>query len=249
VELTAYAAAWKTGSNTVEIPLSYVTRAAMIWRNGEQYRFVPTNPPPACWVPLGGTLRTLAALDGARAVRSAAGNITAGASTEITISVLPPGGVGGYAVEERIPAGWTATNISDDGTFGAASGVIRWGIFLDGQSRTVSYRLSAPGGICSIGDLEGQVSFDGENETVGGATRLIAADTSAALSVAQCERRADGTVALNLAGPAGQVCILEASADLQSWDVVDEVFLPDGELSFVDNTAAGQRRFYRLRVR
>ena len=54
---------------------------------------------------------------------------------------------------------------------------------------------------------------------------------------------------LKLSGAAGQVCVLESSSDLESWELVSELFLPDGELEFVDTEQQqNSQRYYRLRV-
>lgn len=54
-EVTAYAAAWRTGAEWPAppnpIPISYVTRAGALWRGGEHYTFEPgAGPPPLWWV-------------------------------------------------------------------------------------------------------------------------------------------------------------------------------------------------------
>ena len=249
VELTAYAASWKSGSSSNTIPLNYVTRAAMIWRNGEVYHFVPTIAAPGCWVPDSANLRPLAANTESAAVRSCAAQVTPGTAFDITIAVQPPAGSSAYAIEERVTAGWIASNISDEGTFDAAAGVIRWGVFLDGNARTLRYKLTPPAGITSTAQFHGDVSFDGGQELITGSDRVLAADASVAFGLTHCERQPDGAVQLRLDGASGQLCVLEVSTDLQTWTVVSEVFLPDGELTFVDDGAAGPRRFYRLRVR
>lgn len=249
VELTAYAAAWKSGNSSNAIPLGYVTRAAMIWRNGETYHFVPTNVAPACWVPDSAVLRPLAATESG-AVRSCAAQVTPGAAFEVTIAVQPPSGSSASAVEERVPAGWIPANISHEGTFDAEGSVIRWGVFLDGTARTLRYSLTPPAGVTSAAQFHGDVSFDGGQERIAGSERVFAADASVAFGLTHCERRGDGSIQLKLSGASGQLCVLEVSADLQAWTVISEIFLPDGELTFVEDEAGGgSRRFYRLRVR
>ena len=55
---------------------------------------------------------------------------------------------------------------------------------------------------------------------------------------------------LKLSGAAGQVCALENSSNLVEWSEVMELFLPGGELEFID-LQAGQnpQRYYRLQAR
>lgn len=52
-EVTAYAAAWRTGAEWAteprRIPIEFVTRAGYLWRTGEVYHFVAGQPPPLCW--------------------------------------------------------------------------------------------------------------------------------------------------------------------------------------------------------
>lgn len=251
VELTGYALEWKDGLKhqrpTNNVPLSYLTRAALIWRQGEVYHFVSTNPPPQCWVPNAATVRSLALIERS-AIRSGAASASPGAPTVVTITVDPAGSA--FALEETVPQGWIVTDVSDDGTHEPGSGAIRWGLFMDGAARELRYTLAAPEGVTSVAELQGNVSFDGDEEPVGGASRLIAVEGSALLRLPHCERRADGAIQLKLTGAAGQVCLLESSSDLNAWTLVDEVFLPDGELDLVDDGAVGSPvRFYRLRVR
>src|SRR5438876_816022 len=69
-----------------------------------------------------------------RATRSFT-RFTADTSYTVKIVVSPKTGVEAYAVEEHLPAGWTASDVSDAGQYDAAAETIRWGIFLDDQSR------------------------------------------------------------------------------------------------------------------
>ncbi len=52
-EVTAYGAAWRTGTTwpagPATIPIEFVTRAGYLWRKGGQYHLVEGQPPPACW--------------------------------------------------------------------------------------------------------------------------------------------------------------------------------------------------------
>ena len=251
VELTAYAAAWKVGPTSqptaAGIPLSYVTRAAQIWRRGETYHYVSTNPAPQCWVPDFEPIRALAAI-ASTAVRSTGPSIAPESPVDVTIAVQPVTGIGAFAVEEVVPAGWLVANVSDDGTFDAATRTIRWGLFLDGLGRSLRYTLVPPIGVTSIAELTGTASFDGELQPVTGSSQITAVEESSQLWMPSCIRRGDGAVLLKLAGAPRQVCVLEGSSDLNTWTEVSVVFLPDGELDFLDLSAASTARwFYRLR--
>jgi hypothetical protein len=55
----------------------------------------------------------------------------------------------------------------------------------------------------------------------------------------------DGTVRLKLRGGAGLVCRLESSSDLENWELVGRVFLPEGQLDYIERQP-GTRRYFRL---
>jgi len=53
-EMVAYATAWKKGTEWPEgpnpIPMSYMVRAAYLWKGGETYDYDKNQQPPACWI-------------------------------------------------------------------------------------------------------------------------------------------------------------------------------------------------------
>jgi hypothetical protein len=253
-ELTAYAAAWKQGTTwptgPVPIPMSFVTRAAMIWRHGEAYLFDPNQgPPPLCWVPANQGTAGLTALDGTTTERNASGDSTPGSGSNVRITITPAAGVSSYAVEEKVPFGWTVSNISDEGRFDAVASVIRWGVFLDSNPRVLKYTLTPPPAVASIGRLGGFVSFDGVSREISGSDRMVATDAGTTVHLDRCEPASDGTIQLQLSGPAGQVGTLESSTDLVTWTEVKTVFLPDGVMSFSDDSGGAANKYYRLRIR
>ena len=247
-EVTGYAAAWKRGTNWPSgpnpIPAAYVTHAAMIWRHGEVYTFVATNLPPKCWVPAAGVVRALA--NASSAIRT----IQDGEDfAVITLQVQPGAGFGAYTVEEQVPIGWTVLNPSSDGVFDAANRVIRWGLYMDGEPRTLNYSLVPATGTSISAQLTGEVTLDGEAVAfIGDASVIAHAETE--LSLPATEIAADGSVKFRLAGEAGQVCDLESSTDLVNWTFVTELFLPEGRLEYIDyNADQTSQRYYRLKAR
>ncbi|MGZ8901571.1 MAG: hypothetical protein ACXW3Z_15880, partial [Limisphaerales bacterium] len=251
-EVTGYAAAWKQGTSWQTppnpIPASYVTRAAMIWRHGEGYRFVATNPPPFCWMPSADLPRAFAAASASSATR----NITTETSgaRSVTLQIKPAPGVGGYTVEERVPKGWTVSAVGAEGSFDLETGAIRWGLFMDADARTLSYQLIPPTVFSTGGLLLGEVSLDGEVIGFTGGSSVLSVDPGTQLRLAGTERDSDGAVMLKLAGAGGQVCALESSIDLVDWTEVTEIYLPGGELEFIDQQGGQiQQRFYRLQAR
>jgi hypothetical protein len=247
-ELTAYAALWKS---TGVIPVSFVTRAGYIWRNGETYRFDPAIEAPMCWIPTQTPQpvpNVAAAATVVQTERVGGGDTAPGATTTIQLNVAPPGGTSAYAVEEKVPAGWSVSNISHEGSFDSATGVIRWGMFLDATARTLGYTLTPPPTVNAVARLGGQVSFDGAVQNVYGSSGVVStSNTLPALT--KCEADASGKVTLQLSGPAGQVGVLQSSSDLVHWQDVATVYLPDGMVQFQDDAAPAAVKYYRLQVR
>jgi hypothetical protein len=246
-ELTAYAAAWKRGE---DVPLSYLTRAGFIWKHGEAYKFDGSHEPPFCWVPLqaiddGGVVHVASVVASDRV-----GNVELkpGVDGNFELRIVPPAGTSAYAVEEKVPLGWAVSNISDDGTFDAATGIIRWGVFFDATSRTLSYTLTPPPGVTAVARLGGRVSFDGAIYEISGCEKTTSTDSTSQPTIGKCE--SDGSkVHLELSGGAGQVGVLQSSTDLVHWQDVTTLFLPDGTVQFDDNASATIVKYYRLQVR
>ena len=87
---------------------------------------------------------------------------------EVSLSVKPDIGTVAYAVEETLPAGFSAALISGGGSIDAVNNKIKWGPFFDANPRTLTYELTSPGGISGKVNLTGFVSLDGQDFTVGG---------------------------------------------------------------------------------
>jgi hypothetical protein len=166
---------------------------------------------------------------------------------EVALAVNPAAGVASYAVEEEIPGGWTARDVSDGGTF--SNGVVRWGLFLDGDARALSYTLERSEDASGFAVLRGTASFDGNSLPVSGSSQVTPPDPSDLPRLSFSVREADGAVHLKLTGAAGQLCALQSSEDLSHWTGLEMLFLPDGKLDYVD-TAGGrsQHRYYRLLI-
>jgi hypothetical protein len=244
-ELTAYIAAWKRGD---DIPLSYVTRAGFIWKHGEAYQFDGTQQPPFCWVPLQPPGDVSIAANVVETERVGSGETQPGVSGSFEIRITPPAGTSAYAVEEKIPAGWTVANINNDGSFDSATGIIRWGMFFDAAARTFTYTLTPPPSVTCVGRLGGRVSFDGKVYDISGQDTMTSTDSTKLPSLDKCATDGSGTVHLELSGGAGQVGVLQSSTDLIHWQDVTTLYLPDGTVQF-DDVNSGEIRYYRLQIR
>lgn len=250
-EVTAYAAAWKSGetwpAGPAPIPLTYVTSAGSIWKRGEGYRFDPARgPAPHCWISsntLGATI--LSAQAASSAERSIPVAIESGIETDIQIAANPPTGAVSYAVEEKPPRGWAVSNISHGGGFDADSGVIRWGVYFDTAPRLLRYTLTPPAGVASLGVFSGELSFDGQLTEIRSAS--ISAVGPAPMQITSVSIGATGFT-LHIRGPAGQTAVVESTPDFVNWTEIQSLFIPDGDIEFIVGAQASGRLFYRLRV-
>lgn len=171
-----------------------------------------------------------------------------GASTEVRLEVVPPGGASAYAVEEKVPANWAVTDVSEGGIYDAEANVIRWGVFLDTNRRTFTYTVSAPVGVTSVADLSGLASVDGQAIAIAGAERIMAGSEGTAVTL-NTETATSGGVVVRISAQPGQKGVLEYSTDLESWAELVPVSAPDGTFNLTDETAGrDQARFYRFRA-
>ncbi len=262
-ELTAYAAAWKRGTSWGtdggSIPLTYVTRAGLIWRTGERYLFEATaGAPPTCWVPVatdpaaatvaGDEARSLAARTVGVAERDTPAAQRPGNEGMVEIRVIPPPGTQAVAVEESVPSGWQVSAISDDGVFDAASRRIRWGLFYGDAARRLTFKATPPSGVAGVSAWNGVISFDGTEVDITGVARVGAADASTLPRILGSRRGAQGKVHFQVDAPADQVLVIEGSDDLKTWMEVGAVVHTGGEFVVTDATGeASGARYYRLR--
>jgi hypothetical protein len=170
-----------------------------------------------------------------------------GDSSTINLAVTPSAGTASYAVVEKLPPGWTISDISDDGEADLEAGVIRWGPFFDANPRTLSYGATAPANVASSVTLEGSVSFDGQSQPITGKTLLVASDASTQVSIQNSDISADGSLHLTVSGAPGQFFTVESSKDLLHWNAVGTEFLQNGSAEVTQPTAT-EHLFYRLRI-
>jgi hypothetical protein len=137
--------------------------------------------------------RAAAASNLYRVERSLAPAVRAGRSLQITNHVRLHHTVSVYAVEDQAPAGWSADQISHEGTFDPVENKVKWGPFLDGVERELVYRVSAPstaaGGLVGF---DGAGSFNGEFVPVTGPAALLAIANHAPVAREDVFQRAPG---------------------------------------------------------
>lgn len=84
-----------------------------------------------------------------------------GVAFSVSIAATPDPTVKVYAVQDRLPTGWSAAAVNAGGTFDAANGLVKWGPFFDNQSRTLSYQAMPPALAANDVEFAGEGSFDG----------------------------------------------------------------------------------------
>ncbi len=94
--------------------------------------------------------------------RSVGGTST---SPTVTIHADPQGTASAWAVEEGVPSAVSPSDISENGTYDAVNGKVKWGLFLDAAPRNLSYTVTAPDGNHAV---VGTGSFDGSDSGVAG---------------------------------------------------------------------------------
>jgi len=104
--------------------------------------------------------------------RGAPPRFTAGVPFDVTLALEPVPGVELQAVEEQIPAGWTASTLTDGGTVDPNSRMLKWGPFIDRSRRTLTYRLLPPATAAGTNTLGGTGHFNRDSLEIGGARAL-----------------------------------------------------------------------------
>lgn len=250
-EITGYGAAWKQGATWSlppnPLPVNYVTRAGFLWRNGERYRFDPAaGAAPLWWLPetAAGPTRRVArqALNTASsATRSFTGN-------EVKLAVAPADAVSVHAVEERLFAGFKATDISHGGVFLPEQGLVRWGPFFDHQSRELTYTVTPPVNFEGEIAVLGLLSVDGESFPASGDSVLRFG--TAELPPPVTPDLSGDSFKLEVSGPLNARVVIETSESLGGgWTVATEFELnkPDQSWS-VPLEIQESGKFFRVRV-
>ncbi len=180
VEVTSYAGAWQRGNPwpylPSPIPIEYVTLAGSLWATCEDYKVNYAGATIAdIWVP-NCTAAPVFRPDAARRTtpprRTIDGCYADAKATPVRVVVTPKAGTRAWAIEEKIPAGWTVRFASDNGVFDAATGVVRWGPFFDAGPRTVSYTVVPLAGDKGARKFAGQASFNGSRDKTAGVAAI-----------------------------------------------------------------------------
>ena len=227
-ELAAYASAWQNGNawpagpNPIEV--SFVTRAGFLVQRGGTYSVNAPAKLPLAWVSAGpaaqsrwATAEVTTTPTGKGSWRFLPPKLAVGTPATVTI-ILNPGATDAcHAVEEIPPAGWAVANVSHAGVYDAATGRVRWGLFTDQTSRTLTYEVTPTG---ALAPFAGVASFDGTNAPIAGAFEPQIVPAIAEPEFAPVTRLPSGEMVLPLSTRYGTITVIEISDDLRLWTPV-----------------------------
>ena len=227
-ELAAYASAWQNGNawpagpNPIEV--SFVTRAGFLVQRGGTYSVNAPAKLPLAWVSAGlaaqsrwATAEVTTTPTGKGSWRFLPPKLAVGTPATVTI-ILNPGATDAcHAVEEIPPAGWAVANVSHAGVYDAATGRVRWGLFTDQTSRTLTYDVTPTG---ALAPFAGVASFDGTNASIAGAFEPQIVPAIAEPEFAPVTRLPSGEMVLPLSTRYGTITVIEISDDLRLWTPV-----------------------------
>lgn len=249
-EADNYANAWLNGdtwpSLPTNIPIAYVTRAAMLAAHGGSYTFTntPATNAPNWWVnvpmPAGATQPRTNAVSVAM---PASGTLQSPFTVRVT--TRPDPATTAYAVEDQTPPGWEVLSISHGGNFDAANRKVKWGPFLDSGERTLSYDI-VPNGTAGQFTFVGTGSFDGLNLSITG-NRVMTISSILRWASASLDGANPRFV---LSGQASRAYVIEVSTNLIQWQTLQTISTDaTGQYTLLPaNPATSPRRFYRART-
>jgi hypothetical protein len=235
-EVTTYARAWALG---LEWPIDpnpidqdFVTRAAYIWRNGWQYFYDAyiASAAPLKWEVYSlpdtsgeGTQPVYFDFSGDQPVGTFTATSSFSTSTlttspfDVVITTSLAGSLTNHALVEKLPQGWSASNINNGGSFNALNNTISWGPFFDSGSRSLIYTAIPPsGGILGHVAFIGALSVDGGMVPISG-TRELGSFSNEQLSLGSASEVFDGKFALSSVDVTAQQGVRWSAFSLDSW--------------------------------
>jgi uncharacterized delta-60 repeat protein len=248
-EVTAYAAAWRTGGlwccEPNPIPMNYVTRAAALWRGGETYRVDPRiTSPPLWWVNNSAPGAQLKLDNNGTSQRRLPVGFLAAEPVQVAIAASPVAGTSAYAIEEALPAGARLVSIDGGGTYDAVQNLLKWGPFLDDSARILHYEVALMQPQGGALRFEGSASFDGSLALTQGPDGLR---STSHLTVSSAPK--DGKWTLRLRGDMDATYELETSTDLAHWTTLTRVTNTSGTLEIPLDVIPGTTLlYYRARL-
>jgi hypothetical protein len=164
----------------------------------------------------------------------------------VTVTVIPPVGTPAYVVEEFIPTGFIARDISTLGSLDAPNGRVVWGPFWDGLTRTLTYTLVPPAGFTGTTTLNGAALFFGATAATSGDNLVLLWPSGQPAHLTLT--RVSGIFAVSVEGEVGRSYRLEARDILTSgqWESLATLNLTQSPRQYIDGDSIGKpTRFYR----
>jgi hypothetical protein len=106
--------------------------------------------------------------EASKAVRLLPAQYQPGRKFRVGILVTPVRGTVAYMVAERPPAGWTVSEISEGGTYDAATGEVSFGPIAGDRLRLLTYSVKPPSKAKGIQIFSGEIIADGVSSRIGG---------------------------------------------------------------------------------
>lgn len=253
-EVTSYASAWRTGSSWPvppnRIPISYVTRATLLWKGGEEYQFSGSvDILPLAWIntpragQMTGQTLSLQMIQERSAVSELTTLFTPGKNLPVTLVITPSSSAQSYAVEEELPAGWKAENVSDSGYFDGQK--VRWGPFFDNSPRSLRYQAVPAETTTELATFRGVASFDGEDVVISGQRQ-----TSFYKLILASNSELSGGFSWELQSSPGVIFEVEFSQDLKAWTPLKSITNDTDVIIFRDTASPFfNKGFYKLTPR
>src|SRR4029453_8791102 len=92
------------------------------------------------------------------AVRSLPASFIFNMPFTVRISVQPEVGIAVWAVEDQLPAGWSAAKVSDGGAFDSRHGAVKFGPFFENSPRELTYEVTPTTAVYGAVGFAGVVS-------------------------------------------------------------------------------------------
>lgn len=136
-------------------------------KDGRLYAVAANSPPaPGAWPMFGRDQRHTA---GGFVDRQLPSAYSGGLAMTVVLAATPGTSAGFYTVEDYPPGGWTVGELSDSGYYDATSRRVRFGPFLDGVSRQLSYTVTPPLNESGPKTFVGSSAANGVERLLGGA--------------------------------------------------------------------------------
>lgn len=110
-------------------------------------------------------------------VRQLPASLRPGSSFTLSNEATPAQSASVYAIEESLPTGWTATDVSDSGSYDSRNNTIKWGPFFDSTPRLLTARVTSLANATGAIPFSGRASFDEATQPISGVASLTISAT------------------------------------------------------------------------